>query len=167
MPIPLLNVYRLTLGGTSINQFVKINLRNQHTPRGKLPWECGYTPCKENQKTFRKKEFVKEQECPDKCDVLKRPKRNTYEWVTNEEEPCKPFGTKIVERTICEMRRLKKCIKLFQSESKCQNLAPDCTRNNKVYPMAEAVQKNPLPGCDRPIPHQEIKEIPDQEKKEK
>ncbi|EFA10135.1 hypothetical protein TcasGA2_TC012317 [Tribolium castaneum] len=154
------NLRQLKLPVILTKRFVDIFntvLRQKHSPRGPLPWECGTRCAEKPSKKFQKKEVktVQEKTCPNQCAVLQRPKRNTYEWVINEDEkPCGPFGLrKVVEKTICEIRRFQKCMKLFNNEAKCQNLAPPaCTRITKTYPMLEAVHKGSLPGCAIPIP---------------
>jgi hypothetical protein len=130
-------------------------VRHEHCSRGRLPWEpiCKQSDYPKKRLCKKKVETIREEYRRHDCDVLKRPKRNTYEWVIEEEKPCKPFGIKtIVDKTVCEIRRMQKCIRLFGDTSKCQNLTPDCTRVKKVYPMKEAVQKGSLPGCARPLP---------------
>lgn len=124
--------------------------------RGPLPWEkptdC---PSESKRKALRKVQTtVEEKHCPQDCEVLKRPKRNTYQWVIEDEGPCKPFGVKkVVEKTVCEIRRLRKCIKLFGPDCpECQNVSPDCSNLRKTYPMLESTQKGSLPGCAREIP---------------
>lgn len=119
-------------------------------PRGLLPWEKEARGC-EQAKQFRKKkvdqEITQERGC--ECGTLQRPMRNSYEWVV--EDP--PEGAKTVfKKTVCELRRLRKCLRFFGGdEKKCQNLAPACNYSQKVYPMLEIAQKPPLPGCPKPI----------------
>ena len=148
---------RFRLGGTLTNLVRNTDIRGvrfKHT-RGPLPWECKDKFADKPQKKFRKAEVetVVEKECPDKCAVLQKPKRNTYEWVVDDDaKPCKPFKIKaVIEKSVCEMRRFKECLHKCGDPALCQNLVPDCSKINKIYPMMEAIEKGSIPGCARPL----------------
>ncbi|RZC31936.1 hypothetical protein BDFB_005805 [Asbolus verrucosus] len=132
--------------------------RRHLSARGPLPWENCEKFSDQPQKIFRKKEPkcneqpVEEKICPEDCEILQKPKRNAYEWVIEDEKPCKPFNVRsLLDKTLCEIRRFQKCMRIFRNECNCQNLAPDCSKTRKVYPMMEAFQKGSLPGCARPL----------------
>jgi len=122
--------------------------------KGRVPWQdnqkCGRQPEKKRRKIQTC--LCAKYECG--CEVLRKPKRNTYEWVVEDEIPCKPFGgmNKMLDKTVYEMRKFQKCFKKCGDIPECYEMAPDCSQISKVYPMTEAVQKGSLPGCARPIP---------------